>query len=234
MFLRDYKLCTCLGMCQFRGKGKGRGKLANDREGSMTCHMGTQFCFCFYLSIPHNLLTNSNWRPPLVLTDYSPDLARTEWWNPISKQNWERKMEIGRSRDVVPIHLPLLRNLKFTSNKTLAAVTAHLRHMPPVIVLLRPPSSSKPLSHIVARRRIVPLSFFVSHDLFCASINTSFCRFFISHSSLSHHCKRHRIVNESFVQLLLRRRKPKPLPIELPSELCVCVRAVSSSTVRPS
>uniref|UniRef100_A0A9I9EJQ4 Uncharacterized protein n=1 Tax=Cucumis melo TaxID=3656 RepID=A0A9I9EJQ4_CUCME len=27
------------------GKGKGRGKLASDREGSVTCHMGTQFCF---------------------------------------------------------------------------------------------------------------------------------------------------------------------------------------------
>ncbi|TYK28675.1 hypothetical protein E5676_scaffold165G00460 [Cucumis melo var. makuwa] len=25
--------------------GKGRGKLASDREESVTCHMGTQFCF---------------------------------------------------------------------------------------------------------------------------------------------------------------------------------------------
>ncbi|KAA0053225.1 hypothetical protein E6C27_scaffold102G00090 [Cucumis melo var. makuwa] len=27
------------------GEGKGRGKLVSDREGSVTCHMGTQFCF---------------------------------------------------------------------------------------------------------------------------------------------------------------------------------------------
>uniref|UniRef100_A0A9I9E8C5 Uncharacterized protein n=1 Tax=Cucumis melo TaxID=3656 RepID=A0A9I9E8C5_CUCME len=27
------------------GEGKGRRKLASDREGSVTCHMGTQFCF---------------------------------------------------------------------------------------------------------------------------------------------------------------------------------------------
>uniref|UniRef100_A0A9I9EH74 Uncharacterized protein n=1 Tax=Cucumis melo TaxID=3656 RepID=A0A9I9EH74_CUCME len=26
-------------------EGKGRGKLASDREGFVTCHMGTQFCF---------------------------------------------------------------------------------------------------------------------------------------------------------------------------------------------
>ncbi|KAA0037404.1 hypothetical protein E6C27_scaffold278G001160 [Cucumis melo var. makuwa] len=26
-------------------EGKGRGKLANDKEGSVTYHMGTQFCF---------------------------------------------------------------------------------------------------------------------------------------------------------------------------------------------
>ncbi|KAA0063861.1 retrotransposon protein [Cucumis melo var. makuwa] len=30
------------------GEGKGRGKLASDREGSVTCHMGTQFCFRIY------------------------------------------------------------------------------------------------------------------------------------------------------------------------------------------
>ncbi|TYK11694.1 Chromo domain-containing protein [Cucumis melo var. makuwa] len=43
------KCCTCSGMCQFLGEGKGRGKLASDREGSVTCHMGTQFCFCVYV-----------------------------------------------------------------------------------------------------------------------------------------------------------------------------------------
>ncbi|TYK29135.1 hypothetical protein E5676_scaffold120G002800 [Cucumis melo var. makuwa] len=32
-------------------EGKGRGKPASDREGSMTCHMGTQFCFCTYVSV---------------------------------------------------------------------------------------------------------------------------------------------------------------------------------------
>ncbi|KAA0066915.1 hypothetical protein E5676_scaffold595G00080 [Cucumis melo var. makuwa] len=32
-------------------KGKGRGKLANDKEGSVTCHMGTQFCFRVYVSV---------------------------------------------------------------------------------------------------------------------------------------------------------------------------------------
>ncbi|KAA0032396.1 hypothetical protein E6C27_scaffold219G002730 [Cucumis melo var. makuwa] len=33
------------------GEGKGRGKLASDREGSVTCHMGTQFCFRVYVSV---------------------------------------------------------------------------------------------------------------------------------------------------------------------------------------
>ncbi|KAA0061344.1 hypothetical protein E5676_scaffold692G00230 [Cucumis melo var. makuwa] len=32
-------------------EGKGRGKLASDREGSVTCHMGTQFCFRVYVSV---------------------------------------------------------------------------------------------------------------------------------------------------------------------------------------
>ncbi|KAA0026092.1 hypothetical protein E5676_scaffold1970G00240 [Cucumis melo var. makuwa] len=40
--------CMCSRMHQFKGKGKGRGKLASDREGSVTCHMGTQFCFSVY------------------------------------------------------------------------------------------------------------------------------------------------------------------------------------------
>ncbi|TYK27110.1 uncharacterized protein E5676_scaffold2527G00070 [Cucumis melo var. makuwa] len=52
--------CTCSGMCQRLGtiyrtlmgsEGKGRGKLASDREGSVTCHMGTQFCFRVYVSV---------------------------------------------------------------------------------------------------------------------------------------------------------------------------------------
>ncbi|KAA0057208.1 hypothetical protein E5676_scaffold257G00570 [Cucumis melo var. makuwa] len=32
-------------------EGKGRGKLASDKEGSVTCHMGTQFCFRVYDSV---------------------------------------------------------------------------------------------------------------------------------------------------------------------------------------
>ncbi|KAA0060825.1 uncharacterized protein E6C27_scaffold137G00510 [Cucumis melo var. makuwa] len=32
-------------------EGKGRGKLASGREGSVTCHMGTQFCFRVYVSV---------------------------------------------------------------------------------------------------------------------------------------------------------------------------------------
>ncbi|TYK13658.1 hypothetical protein E5676_scaffold299G001760 [Cucumis melo var. makuwa] len=32
-------------------EGKGRGKPASDREGSVTCHMGTQFCFHVYVSV---------------------------------------------------------------------------------------------------------------------------------------------------------------------------------------
>ncbi|KAA0058412.1 hypothetical protein E6C27_scaffold409G001240 [Cucumis melo var. makuwa] len=32
-------------------EGKGRGKLASDREGFVTCHMGTQFCFRVYVSM---------------------------------------------------------------------------------------------------------------------------------------------------------------------------------------
>ncbi|TYJ96612.1 gag/pol protein [Cucumis melo var. makuwa] len=52
--------CTCSGTCQRLGtiyrtlmgsEGKGRGKLASDREGSVTCHMGTQFCFRVYNSV---------------------------------------------------------------------------------------------------------------------------------------------------------------------------------------
>uniref|UniRef100_A0A9I9E8D4 Uncharacterized protein n=1 Tax=Cucumis melo TaxID=3656 RepID=A0A9I9E8D4_CUCME len=31
-------------------EGKGRGKLASDKEGFVTCHMGTQFCFRVYIS----------------------------------------------------------------------------------------------------------------------------------------------------------------------------------------
>ncbi|TYK17960.1 Retrovirus-related Pol polyprotein from transposon TNT 1-94 [Cucumis melo var. makuwa] len=31
--------------------GKGRGELASDREGSVTCHMGTQFCFRVYMDV---------------------------------------------------------------------------------------------------------------------------------------------------------------------------------------
>ncbi|KAA0035643.1 hypothetical protein E5676_scaffold455G001090 [Cucumis melo var. makuwa] len=31
--------------------GKGRGKLASDREESMACHMETQFCFRVYVSV---------------------------------------------------------------------------------------------------------------------------------------------------------------------------------------
>ncbi|KAA0062386.1 hypothetical protein E5676_scaffold313G002220 [Cucumis melo var. makuwa] len=33
-------------------KGKGRGKLASDREGFIACHMGTQLCFRVY-GTPH-------------------------------------------------------------------------------------------------------------------------------------------------------------------------------------
>ncbi|KAA0063741.1 hypothetical protein E6C27_scaffold1290G00250 [Cucumis melo var. makuwa] len=43
--------CTCSGTCQRLGEGKGRGKLASDREGSVTCHMGTQFCFRVYVPV---------------------------------------------------------------------------------------------------------------------------------------------------------------------------------------
>uniref|UniRef100_A0A9I9E826 Uncharacterized protein n=1 Tax=Cucumis melo TaxID=3656 RepID=A0A9I9E826_CUCME len=39
-----------------QGNGKGRGKLASDREGSVTCHMETQFCFRVYVSITNNQL----------------------------------------------------------------------------------------------------------------------------------------------------------------------------------
>ncbi|KAA0056377.1 ribosome production factor 2-like protein [Cucumis melo var. makuwa] len=43
--------CTCSGTCQRLGEGKGRGKLASDKEESVTCHMGTQFCFRVYVSV---------------------------------------------------------------------------------------------------------------------------------------------------------------------------------------
>ncbi|KAA0046979.1 cytochrome P450 77A3-like [Cucumis melo var. makuwa] len=43
--------CTCSETCQRLGEGKGRGKLASDREGSVTCHMRTQFCFRIYVLV---------------------------------------------------------------------------------------------------------------------------------------------------------------------------------------
>ncbi|KAA0062586.1 reverse transcriptase [Cucumis melo var. makuwa] len=49
---------TCSGTCQRLGEGKGRGKLASDREGSVTCHMRTQFCFRVYVSV-HSV----GWKP---------------------------------------------------------------------------------------------------------------------------------------------------------------------------
>ncbi|KAA0049914.1 uncharacterized protein E5676_scaffold13462G00010 [Cucumis melo var. makuwa] len=60
MFLWDHRLhmfgnLPVLGYHFFRtlmgSEGKGRGKLASDREGSVTCHMGTQFCFRVYVSV---------------------------------------------------------------------------------------------------------------------------------------------------------------------------------------
>ncbi|KAA0032687.1 hypothetical protein E5676_scaffold156G00150 [Cucumis melo var. makuwa] len=36
---------------QIACEGKDRGELASDREGSVTCHMGTQFCFRVYVSV---------------------------------------------------------------------------------------------------------------------------------------------------------------------------------------
>ncbi|KAA0033324.1 protein Ycf2-like [Cucumis melo var. makuwa] len=38
-------------------EGKGRGKLASDREGSVTCHMKTQFCFRVYFKVSLMLAT---------------------------------------------------------------------------------------------------------------------------------------------------------------------------------
>ncbi|KAA0042482.1 hypothetical protein E5676_scaffold334G00350 [Cucumis melo var. makuwa] len=46
-------------------KGKGRRKLASDREGSVTCHMGTQFCFCVYVSVFQYSIFNENLVFPL-------------------------------------------------------------------------------------------------------------------------------------------------------------------------
>ncbi|KAA0053958.1 hypothetical protein E6C27_scaffold13771G00010 [Cucumis melo var. makuwa] len=40
-----------LFMTLMGSEGKGRGKLASDREGSVTCHMGTQFCFRVYVLV---------------------------------------------------------------------------------------------------------------------------------------------------------------------------------------
>ncbi|KAA0033266.1 hypothetical protein E5676_scaffold472G00350 [Cucumis melo var. makuwa] len=48
MFLRDHMLHVFGNMPI---QGKGRGKLASDTEGSVICHMGTQFCFCVYVSV---------------------------------------------------------------------------------------------------------------------------------------------------------------------------------------
>ncbi|KAA0047173.1 hypothetical protein E6C27_scaffold83G00480 [Cucumis melo var. makuwa] len=44
-------------------EGKGKGKMASDREGSVTCHMGTQFCFCVYVSVFQHSVFNENKRP---------------------------------------------------------------------------------------------------------------------------------------------------------------------------
>ncbi|KAA0067017.1 uncharacterized protein E5676_scaffold14G00160 [Cucumis melo var. makuwa] len=60
---RDRSQLDCLSVSSWYttdqfvlGKGKGRGKLASDREGSVTCHMGTQFCFHVYLVLERQLL----------------------------------------------------------------------------------------------------------------------------------------------------------------------------------
>ncbi|KAA0032710.1 aluminum-activated malate transporter 9 [Cucumis melo var. makuwa] len=51
-----YHFCMIL----MGSKGKGRGKLASDREGSVTCHIGTQFCFRVYVSLfQHSLSIKS-------------------------------------------------------------------------------------------------------------------------------------------------------------------------------
>ncbi|KAA0060064.1 hypothetical protein E6C27_scaffold160G00290 [Cucumis melo var. makuwa] len=50
MFLRDHMLHV-FGNVPVLGEGKGRGKLASDRKGSVTSHMETQFCFHVYVSM---------------------------------------------------------------------------------------------------------------------------------------------------------------------------------------
>ncbi|KAA0049944.1 hypothetical protein E6C27_scaffold13G001030 [Cucumis melo var. makuwa] len=50
MFLRDHGLHV-FGNMPVLGEGKDREKLASDREGSVTCHMRTQFCFRVYVSV---------------------------------------------------------------------------------------------------------------------------------------------------------------------------------------
>ncbi|TYK15114.1 Zinc finger, CCHC-type [Cucumis melo var. makuwa] len=56
MFLWDHRLHV-FGNVPVLGEGKGRGKLASDREGSVTCHMGTQCCFRVYVSVFHVFLS---------------------------------------------------------------------------------------------------------------------------------------------------------------------------------
>ncbi|TYK11071.1 uncharacterized protein E5676_scaffold73G00570 [Cucumis melo var. makuwa] len=81
MFLRDHMLhvfgnVPVLG-CQFLGEGKGRGELASDREGSVTCHMGTQFCFRVYVLV-FQLVSRAN-RPVQIRQLKGAKGGGTDW-----------------------------------------------------------------------------------------------------------------------------------------------------------
>ncbi|KAA0066181.1 uncharacterized protein E5676_scaffold790G001010 [Cucumis melo var. makuwa] len=70
VFRRDYQsdididIDMISGVLLFRtlmgSEGKGRGKLASDREGFVTCHIGTQFCFRVYVSVFQYSVFNEN------------------------------------------------------------------------------------------------------------------------------------------------------------------------------
>ncbi|KAA0042135.1 gag protease polyprotein [Cucumis melo var. makuwa] len=103
LFLSDHIL-HMFGNVPVQGEDKGRGKLASDREGSVTCHMGTHFCFrvydemenekflyvilaeststTIYISVGIRLSTASNSRCDRPLSDPPPCLTQPQICRP--------------------------------------------------------------------------------------------------------------------------------------------------------
>ncbi|KAA0037270.1 uncharacterized protein E6C27_scaffold68G00020 [Cucumis melo var. makuwa] len=119
---RSYRsaCCTCSGTCQFLGEGKGRGKLASDKEGSVTCHMGTQFCFRVYEKVLENVVKekkgNATSVPPVSLTSKKKVVEEEEMkeeeviaTRPMTKNEVKASRPMTKEVEVTsePLNLPI-------------------------------------------------------------------------------------------------------------------------------